>query len=148
MEKELMSPALIMFDMAAKTKEEVISQMSCLLEADERLLDRNGYEQDVLIREGQASTSVGFLTATPHAKSAHVKCPSLAFARLCQPIKWDGTEEEVSLVFQVAVPLEGQGDRHLEILAGLFRKLIYDEFREELLNADTKEEISVLIGEL
>ncbi|MFT4107014.1 MAG: PTS sugar transporter subunit IIA [Lacrimispora sp.] len=148
MEKELMSQAIIVFDMVAKNKEEVISQMSCLMGADGRLLDLNGYEQDVLKREGQASTCVGFLTATPHAKSNHVKCPSLAFARLSEPICWDCEEEEVSLVFQVAVPAEGQGDRHLEILAGLFRKLIYDDFREELLNADTKETVLGLIGEL
>lgn len=148
MERELVSQAIIVFNMTAKNKEEVISQMSDLMEADGRLLDRNGYEQDVLAREGQASTSVGFLTATPHAKSPHVKYPSLAFARLEQPIKWDGGEDEVSLVFQVAVPSEGQGDRHLEILAGLFRKLIYDEFREALLTAETNEKVLELMGEL
>lgn len=148
MEPKLMSKGMILFDMAAKNKEDVISQMSDLMGADGRLIDRNGYEQDVLTREAQASTSVGFLTATPHAKSAHVSAPSLAFARLRRPIKWDDGEEEVSLVFQVAVPLKGQGDRHLEILAALFRKLIYDEFREALLNADTKEKVLELVGEL
>ncbi len=150
MERELMSQSIIMFDMVAQTKEEVISQMTSLMDADQRLLDRSGYEQDVLTREGQASTAVGFLTATPHAKSDHVKCPSLAFARLKEPICWEGEEgeETVSMVFQVGVPAENQGDRHLEILAGLFRKLIYDEFREELLNADSKEKILELVGKL
>lgn len=147
MEKELMSQAIIVFDMTAQSREEVISQMSDMMDADQRLLDRNGYEQDVMAREKQSSTAVGFLTSTPHAKSVHVKYPSLAFARLKKPIRWDDGEE-VSLVFQVAVPAEGQGDRHLEILSGLFRKLIYDEFREELLSADTKEKVMKLVGEL
>lgn len=148
MEPKLMSGELILFDMVAETREDVISQMADLMDTNGRLLDRNGYEQDVLAREAQASTSVGFLTATPHAKSACVGVPSLAFARLHHPIQWDGGEEEVSLVFQVAVPAEGQGDRHLEILAGLFRKLVYDEFRDALLMADTKEKVLELVGEL
>ncbi|MDR2025550.1 PTS sugar transporter subunit IIA [Lacrimispora indolis] len=147
MEKPLMSRELIVFGMEAESREEVIGQMAALMEQDSRLKDKAGYEQDVLVREGQASTAVGFFTATPHAKSSHVKCPSLTFARLKKPLKWDD-QEEVELVFQVAVPLEGQGDRHLEILAGLFRKLIYDEFRDELLKADSREKVMELVGEL
>lgn len=149
MESDLLSKKLILFDVEAKNREEVISQMAALIDADGRLLDRNGYERDVLTREAQSSTAVGFLTATPHAKSDYVGMPSLAFARLKEPVRWDRDgEEEVSLVFQVAVPSRGQGDRHLEILAGLFRKLIYDDFRAELLSADTKERVLELIGRL
>jgi len=117
------------------------------MKADDRLLDWQGYEKDVLFRESQASTAVGFMTATPHAKSASVKVPSLAFMRLKQPMQWDDNEK-VSLVFQVAVPAQGQGDRHLEILAALFRKLIHDDFREDLMRADTIEKVLELVGEL
>lgn len=147
MEEQLISQELVLFGMEAKNREEVIDRLASLMAADGRLLDKAGYQQDVLTREGQSSTAVGFLTATPHAKSSHVKYPSLAFARLEHPIKWD-EQEEVELIFQVAVPLEEQGDRHLEILSGLFRKLIYDEFRDELLYADSKEKVLELIGEL
>ncbi|MCD8018988.1 MAG: fructose PTS transporter subunit IIA [Clostridiales bacterium] len=149
MEANLMTKELIQFDMAAESKEEVIAQMSDMMNADGRLLNRDGYEKDVLAREAQDSTAVGFLAATPHAKSAHVSVPSLTFARLRHPIKWDKeSDEEVSLVFQVAVPADGKGERHLEILAGLFRKLIYDEFRDALMLAETKEKVLELIGEL
>ena len=58
------------------------------------------------------------------------------------------TGGKVSLVFQVAVPAQGQGDRHLEILAALFRKLIHDDFREDLMRADTIEKVLELVGEL
>ncbi|MDR7810400.1 PTS sugar transporter subunit IIA [Lacrimispora sp.] len=147
MEKPLMSKELIVFDMEAESREEVIEQLAALMEQNDRLLNKTGYEQDVLTREEQASTAVGFLTATPHAKSGHVKYPSLTFARLKKPLNWDD-QEEVELIFQVAVPSEGQGDRHLEILAGLFRKLIYDEFRDALLKADTSDKVLELVGEL
>lgn len=63
----------------------------------------------------------------PHAKSVHVKTPSLGFARLAKPIQWDDNEK-VDLVFQIAVPSPGQGDLHLKIISSLFRKMVYPEF--------------------
>lgn len=147
MVKPLMTKELIQFDVEAATKKEIIAGMAQLMEQDGRLIDRQGYEQDVLFREALSSTAVGFLTATPHAKSDSVEIPSLAFMRMKQPLKWDN-KEEVSLVFQVAVPAQGQGERHLEILAALFRKLIHDEFRDKLLKAVSADEVLALIGEL
>ena len=134
MAKELMNEAIVMFDVEANSAEEVI-----------RLIDKEGYVADVLAREASSSTAVGFSVATPHSKSVHVKEPSLAFVRLAKPMKWDDSEE-VDMVFQIGVPSPGQGDRHLEILAGLFRKVMHDDFREQLANAKTADEVINLIG--
>ena len=41
---------------------------------------------------------------------------------------------------------QGQGDRHLEILAALFRKIMHDDFREQLAGAGTADEVIELIG--
>ena len=54
-------------------------------------------------------------------------------------MKWD--EEEVSMVFQIGVPSPGQGDRHLEILAMLFRNLVYDEFVGKLASSESEQDI-------
>ena len=110
------------------------------MDKDDRLIDKEGYVADVLAREASSSTAVGFSVATPHSKSVHVKEPSLAFVRLAKPMKWDDSEE-VDMVFQIGVPSPGQGDRHLEILAGLFRKVMHDDFREQLANAKTADEV-------
>ena len=115
------------------------------MDKDGRLEDKDKYMADVLAREESSSTAIGFETATPHAKSTSVKEPSLAFARLKHPIKWD--DEEVSMIFQIAVPSPGQGDRHLEILSKLFRNLVYDSFRDQMLQATTKEEIVDILKE-
>ena len=98
---------------------------------------------DVIKREEGAPTSIGFLIATPHAKSVHVKEPSLAFARLKDPVQW--ANEKVQMVFQIAVPDPGQGDKHLEILAKLSRKIIHDDFREQLMNVTNEKEVLELI---
>lgn len=124
---ELMDKNLVLFDVEASAKEEVIGLIADAMDKGGRLLDKEGYLADVLKREASSTTAVGFLVATPHAKSAHVKEPSLAFLRLKTPIQWDN-DEEVQMVFQIGVPSPGQGDRHLEILAQLFRQLVHEDF--------------------
>ena len=81
---------ITMFGLSA---EEVINLIADSMDKDDRLIDRDGYVKDVLAREASSSTAVGFSVATPHAKSVHVKEPSLAFVRLAHPIKWDDSEE-------------------------------------------------------
>ena len=143
--KELMSGEIVMFDVEAESADEIIRLIADSMEKDGRLIDKDGYIADVKAREASSSTAVGFSVATPHSKSVHVKEPSLAFVRLAKPINWDDAEE-VDMVFQIGVPSPGQGDRHLEILAGLFRKIMHDDFREQLGNAKTAEEVIKLIG--
>ena len=143
MSKELIANDIILFDLEAETKQEIIEKLADAMDKDGRLEDKDGYMADVLAREESSSTAIGFETATPHAKSISVKEP--AFARLKHPIKWD--DEEVSMIFQIAVPSPGQGDRHLEILSKLFRNLVYDSFRDQMLQATTKEEIVDILKE-
>lgn len=145
MKKSLISNEIVLFHAKAKSKEEIIQLAADAMDRDGRLQDKEKYMEDVFEREASSSTAIGYGTATPHAKSAAVNVPSLAFIRLAEPVMWD--EEKVSLVFQIAVPSPGQGDRHLEILAKLFRNLVYDEFRAKLENAQNQEEIIDLLKE-
>lgn len=142
-----MSNEIVMFDVEASSKEEIIDIISEAMDRDGRLNDKDGYVADVIKREAGSSTAVGFMVATPHAKSVHVKEPSLAFLKLRNAIKWD-SEETVQMVFQIGVPSPGQGDRHLEILSALFRNLVHDDFREKLSAATTAEEVIALVGQV
>lgn len=145
MTKELMSKELVMFDVEADSAEDVIRIIADAMEKDGRLLDKEGYIADVMTRESHSSTAVGFSLATPHAKSTFVKEESLAFIHLKNKIKWDD-REEVDIIFEIGVPSPAQGDRHLEILAALFRKIMNIDFRENLINAKTPEEIIETVG--
>ena len=142
---ELMDKNLVLFDVEASTKEEVIGLLTDAMEKGGRLLNKEGYLADVLKREAGSTTAVGFSVATPHAKSVHVKEPSLAFLRLHAPVQWN-EDEKVQMVFQIGVPSPGQGDRHLEILAQLFRKLVHEDFQEKLRTVNNAEELIALVG--
>ncbi len=147
MNELLMAAPFILFDLEAEHQEEVMNALAEKMYQEGRLLDLDGYVEDVKAREAQASTAVGMGVATPHAKSVHVKTPSLAFARLHHPIDWDG-KEQVDLVFQIAVPSPGQGDLHLKIISSLFRKMVYPEFLEKLKKVEKPEEVMELVREI
>lgn len=147
MNESLMAASFVVFDLEAENWEQVMNALAAKMHQEKRLFDLTGYVEDVKAREAQASTAVGMGVATPHAKSVHVKTPSLAFARLHRPIDWDG-KEQVDLVFQIAVPSPGQGDLHLKIISSLFRKMVYPEFLEKLKAAKKPEEVLALVGEM
>lgn len=140
---ELMNEGLVVFNLEADSAEEAILKTADVMEGQGRLKDKEAYVKDVMKREEGAPTSIGFLIATPHAKSAHVKEPSLAFARLKDPVQW--ADDKVQMVFLIAVPDPGQGEKHLEILAKLSRKIIHDDFREQLMSVTNEKEVLELV---
>lgn len=145
--QKLITPELIYFDLKAGAKEDVIRLLAEKMDAAGRLHDRELYIADVLKREETYSTAVGFQVAIPHAKTGAARTATIAFARLEGEIPWDD-EEPVRIIFQLAVPTTDKGDRHLQILASLSRKLIHADFREKLAAAVTPEEIIKLIEEV
>lgn len=140
---ELMSSDLILFDLNASSKDEVIKALAHAMKEDGRLNDEDAYVRDVFAREALESTAIGFNVATPHAKSDAVATSSLAFARLAKPIAWN--DERVDLVFQIAVPKAEAGNRHLQILAQLARHLMHEDFREKLGKARTAQQVLELV---
>ncbi|MDN4594030.1 PTS sugar transporter subunit IIA [Polycladomyces subterraneus] len=140
--KTVIKPDSMMLSLEASTREEVIQQLSDRLKQQGVITDVEGYLQDVEEREKMGSTAIGFDVAIPHAKSASVTQPAVAFARLSESIYWNADQADtVRLVFLIAVPQEQAGNEHLQILAALSRKLMHAEVRDRLMQAETKEQI-------
>ncbi|MDK6555986.1 PTS sugar transporter subunit IIA, partial [Enterococcus faecalis] len=74
--------------------------------------------------------------AIPHARSAGVKVPTLAFARLSEAITWAQGEEPTTMVFLIAVP-DDAGKQHLKLLSKLARAIMKEDFRVRLQSAAT-----------
>lgn len=101
-----------------------------------------------LAREAQSTTAVGNGVAIPHARSAAVSVPTLAFGRLQTPVEWDAPDSEpVDLVFLIAVP-DDAGKQHLKVLAKLARALMKDDFRESLRSAPSSDDVVNLVKSL
>lgn len=131
---------LIVLDLEASSKEEVIKDMAKMIEGQDRLHNLQGYMEQVYKREENFPTSIGFEVAIPHGKTDAVKQATVAFARLKNEVQWS-TEENVKYVFLIAVPETEAGDLHLQILAQLSRKIMREEFREQLKNSSDIDEL-------
>jgi PTS system fructose-specific IIA component len=140
--REIIGAGTINLALEVASKEECIDKMAGFLFEQGYLEDAKLFVQDVIKREEMSSTGIGFSVAIPHGKSAWVKKPGLAFAKLNGSVDWNSLDEQpVSMVFLIAVPEEQAGTEHLKILTTLARKLIHESFRDQLMNAHTANDI-------
>lgn len=145
----LIYEGLISLNLDTKTKEETIQRMAEKMQQTGSISDINQYMKAVLDRESKGSTGVGFHVAIPHGKSNSVERPTLAFSKLLNPIDWQSLDgEPVTLVFLIAVPEEDTSNEHLKILSTLSRKLIHEEFRNELHTAKTEQDIMNILNRI
>lgn len=142
--KEITGNNLILLDIVCKSREEVIKILANKLNQDGRIDNIESYIHEVLHREEIYSTAVGFNVAIPHGKCEAVNTTSIAFARLSSEIPW-GDEENVSIIFLLAVPSSEAGNKHLDIMASLSRRLIHEEYRKKIRIAQRPEDIVCLI---
>lgn len=144
---EVLSSAIIDLNVEAQNKADVFSRLTALLSQDGRLNDATEYLQNVKAREALTTTGIGFGIAIPHGKTDAVNDVSVAIARLRQPIDWEAMDgKPVDMVFQLAVPETSQGDVHLKLLAALSRQLIHADFRAQIKQATSPDEVITLIG--
>lgn len=135
---------MIVLNMEANSKMEVIEKLAKVIENEGKLIDFDGYIKQVLLREDDFPTSVGFQVAIPHGKCDSVKEACFAFARLKNEVQWS-EEEKVNFVFLIAVPETEAGDTHLKILAQLSRRIMKEEFREKLKSTEDIDELLELL---
>jgi PTS system nitrogen regulatory IIA component len=143
--QELIQPSYINLNLNAKNKREVMEAMAVMLEKEKAIDDLEGFLQDIYEREAIMSTGIGYGIAIPHAKSSHVKIPSVIFARSDEGIAFDAMDgKDAHLFFMIAMPEDGT-NAHLKVLAMLSRKLMHLAFRESLREATSKEEVLKLL---
>ena len=92
-------------------------------------------------------TALGEGLAVPHGKTDAVKEAAFAIATLNEDLKWQGIddEEDVNLIFLIAIPNAEAGSTHMHLLTELTTTLVDDEVREAALNATNVEQIFELL---
>ena len=144
---DLLTKETIILHLKAKTKEEVIDELVAKLKDAEVLADAQAFKEAIWAREAQSTTGVGDGIAIPHAKTAAVKRPAVAFGRSKAGIDYDALDgKPSSLFFMIAAP-EGANNTHLEALARLSSMLMDASFRAQLESAVDEGEVLRLIAE-
>lgn len=146
---DIISLDLIETELTATSRDGVIDEMIGMLQADGAISSASEFKQAILNREQESSTGIGMNIAVPHGKSSAVLVPRVVFGIRQDGVDWnsvDGTAAK--LIFMIAVPAENRGNEHLKILQMLSRKLMDDNFRDQLLQVQSKQEAYALLDEI
>jgi fructose-specific phosphotransferase system IIA component len=140
--EDLTNPSLMSVNLSATERRAAIEELAKLLEADGRVTDVATYVDAVWAREEETGgTGMESGIAIPHAKSPAVLTPSVAFGRSEAGVEF-GAEDgsKADLIFLIAAP-EGADDLHVRVLSRLARRLIHEQFRTSLREAESPEAV-------
>lgn len=144
---ELLTKETIAMDLSASDKNSVIDELVNQLDSAGKLSDIAQFKEAIHNRESQSTTGIGEGIAIPHAKVAAVTSPAIAFGKSKEGVDYQSLDgQPAHLFFMIAAP-EGGAQTHLDALAKLSGILMDDTVRENLLQANSKEEILRIIDD-
>ncbi|GEK89436.1 PTS system IIA component, Fru family /PTS system IIB component, Fru family /PTS system IIC component, Fru family [Alkalibacterium putridalgicola] len=136
--KKLTSKQLVRYDITSTDKAEVIRELVHSLYKENIINDEQTFYDSVMEREGTSATGMENGLAIPHGKSETVNEAAFAVARLERPVKeWESIDpdNQVELVFLLAIPTSEAGSTHLNVLAELSTRLMNKAYYTRLLEA-------------
>ena len=122
----------------------VIRSLAELLQGDGRVSDVDVFVDAALAREALGSTVLPGGIAMPHARSHAVATPSVAVARLPEPLTFAAGSEPVRLVLLLASP-GGDSAGYLALLQKIATACVKYAFVSDLLEARTPEALADLV---
>ncbi|MFA9456398.1 fructose-specific PTS transporter subunit EIIC [Halalkalibacter sp. AB-rgal2] len=144
---ELLKKDTIVLNMKATDKSSAIDELVRKLDSAGRLNDPSQYKKDIWEREEQSTTGIGDGIAIPHAKSAGVQTPAIAFGRSSDGLNYESLDGQPTHLFFMIAASENATQSHLDTLSRLSTYLMDEEFRNKLLAASSEDEIVRAIDE-
>ncbi|KAF2419394.1 fructose-specific PTS transporter subunit EIIC [Microbacterium sp. B35-30] len=142
---DTITPGLVSLDATlGADKSEVIRSLAARVVAEGRATDAQALFDDAWAREEKDETGLPGGIAIPHAKSAAVTTPSLAFARLKPGVDFGAPDGDADLVFLIAAPADA-AEAHLAVLSKLARSLMQADFTAGLRAATTDDEVVAIV---
>ncbi|QAA15874.1 PTS sugar transporter subunit IIA [Klebsiella pneumoniae] len=124
----------IKLNMTARTKEEVIEELTDLLIQDGAVTNKEDFIRDVWLREELGSTGFENHIAIPHGKSSGVSRTALAIGRTQHAIPWETMDgSDVRCVILFAVCLVDQNATHIRLLAQVSGSLADEDIIAKLV---------------
>lgn len=143
---ELMNEHTINLNLQADSKQSALSQLVDLLVKEQAVSSKEGFLQDVYEREAQGQTGIGSSIAIPHGKSESVIKNAIAIGRTNNELEWESLDDQpVHIIILFAVKSEDQNDLHLKLLATVASSLAHEEVCEQLIHAQSPEEITNIL---
>ena len=134
---DIITPELVSLDAPlGADKQSVIRALAERVVAQGRATGAPELSDDAWPREQKDETGLPGGIGIPHARSASVTEPTLAFARLSPGVDFGAPDGPADIVFLIAAP-SGADEAHLAVLSQLARSLMKPEFTGGLRAAAT-----------
>jgi len=144
---ELLEEKFILTDFKSFKKEDLINELIDLHAGNDKVNNLDDVRKAVLEREKIMSTGVGKGFAIPHGKTNSIKDIIAAFGKTTHSIDYDALDgEPVHLVF-LLVGKDTLVSKHIKSLSRISRLMNKDDFRQKLIDADSKNEILKIFEE-
>lgn len=142
---ELLTKDTIAMDLSSTEKNGVIDELVNQLDKASKLNNVTTFKEAIHNRESQSTTGIGEGIAIPHAKVAAVDTPAIAFGKSKTGVDYQSLDmQPAHLFFMIAAP-EGGAQTHLDALAKLSGILMDEKVREDLLHANSPQEVLQII---
>ncbi|MGP1272120.1 MAG: PTS sugar transporter subunit IIA [Phycisphaerales bacterium] len=144
---DLITQDCIAAPMHATDKRGVIEELVELLAATGRVSDAAALTEAVWTREQTRTTGIGHGLAIPHGKSDSLSDMAMAIGKPAEPIDFEAIDgKPVRLVVLLASRPDQTSD-HIQALARVSRLHLQSDFREQIYDASTPEDIFALLKE-
>ncbi len=144
---QLLLPASVSVELAARTKRDAIVELVDLLERSHGVSSGGEILDRVLKREAMMSTGIGNGIAIPHgkARSADRLLASCGVSRA--GIDFEALDKQPATLFILLVSPENIGGPHVKVLANISRLLKEDKVRDSLKAAESPDAVLQLLRE-
>jgi PTS system nitrogen regulatory IIA component len=131
----------IIEDLKAKNKRDVLSELSGSFLTAYGNLDHEGVLNALLEREKLGSTCIGEGIAIPHGKLVGLDNLIAAFGRSVEGIEFNALDGKPVHIFFLLMAPENSAGQHLKALAKISRMLRDEDFRQQLLDATSQDDL-------
>ncbi len=145
---QILQPNCVKVPVENNDKEDVITELVDLLDANGLLLDRNVALDAVLTRERIRSTGTGAGIAIPHGKCNAVKELVMAIGIAHEPIEFESADGKPVTILILLVSPADQTGPHIQALASISRLMLNEEFKQKLEQATSADEVYELLNNI
>ena len=135
----------INLNLESKNKNAVIKELYGNLKKTNLIKDEEQGLNDILAREEMGSTGIGKRIALPHAKTKAVDELIVTFGISRNGIAYNSVDDENVNIFFMFLSPENKSQEYLKVLARISRLIREDRFIDNLLKAESNEQIIEII---
>ena len=145
--KTVLTHETICLHLKGTTKEAIINELLDMLVAAKKIDDRASAFNAIMDREVKMSTGMKHGIAIPHGKSPTIHDLVACIGVSDAPVEFDALDHEPCRIFIMTLSPVDKTGPHLQFLAEISLLFKSAEKRQEILNANSSEEVLKILSE-